>query len=248
MIAMTPLPSARSAWTSSWRRLVRAARPDSPAQGSGSGVRVRSGSVRVGCGSGPSGIRGRAAAFTGLGEVVPQAPVGDVDRVRGPGTGALGEAPPLSRQITSTPGCPSSQSRKLGVPALDQAQRPPVSMSMRGAVVMAPPDREVVDPGLRRAGRSGTGTAMTSRIIEPGRPPGPARRPGAPARPASATAIRPAPPPAAASCARTAGQARGLLGERLAPHPVSGQRRNRRTASRISTCCPPMAASESRRW
>jgi hypothetical protein len=81
---------------------------------------------------GQAGAVGRDALLDGLGQVLPQVePVGDLKRVRRPGTGSVRVGPRAVLQITSTPGWAASQS------ASGWASRPsmrssgaPVSMSI----------------------------------------------------------------------------------------------------------------------
>jgi hypothetical protein len=111
--------------------------------------------------------------------------------------------------------------------------------------------REVIDAEDRgAAAASGTGTAMTSRIIEarPGAAPPRAAASRAPARPPSATAI-------AVSAARAGGVRREYREARpsgCSANVSAGQsgswQKSRRAVSRISTSRPPAGTSRSHRW
>ena len=91
-----------------------------------------------------------------LGEVLPQVePVGDLDRVRRPGAGAVGVgagAVPADHLDAGMGGQPVRE--RLGVAAFQQVQRGAgLAVDQHGAVVLAAPDREVVHPEHPRGGR-----------------------------------------------------------------------------------------------
>jgi hypothetical protein len=90
---------------------------------------------------------GGGALLDGLGEVLPQVePVGDLDRVRCPGPGAVGVGarPVAADDLDPGVGCqPAGQ--RLGVTALDEAgRRAGLDVDEQRAVMLAAPDREVV--------------------------------------------------------------------------------------------------------
>jgi hypothetical protein len=150
---------------------------------------------------GQAGAVGRDALLNGLGQVLPQVePVGDLDCVRCPGPGSArvrARAVPADHLDPGMGGQPVRE--RLGVAAFDEVERGAgLDVDEQRAVVLAAPDREVIDPGHPR-GRGlrvrdghdqpqqdlpGRGDAGTLRLA--------ASRD--PARPASATAIRPSIP------------------------------------------------------
>jgi hypothetical protein len=86
--------------------------------------------------------------------------VGDLDRARRPGAGAVGECwgpVPAQDLDARVGGQPVGQ--RLGVAALDEVQRGTgLAVDDQGAVALAAPDREVVHPGHPRGRRRRVGS------------------------------------------------------------------------------------------
>jgi hypothetical protein len=93
-----------------------------------------------------------------LGEVLPQVePVGDLDRVRRPGAGTVSVGAgtvPADHLNTGMGGQPVRE--RLGVAAFQQVKRGAgLAVDQHGAVVLPPPDREVVNAEHPRDRRGG---------------------------------------------------------------------------------------------
>jgi hypothetical protein len=190
-----------------------------------------------------------SAPLDGLGEVLPQVePVGDLDGVRCPAAAPLNGAGPVPADHLDAGMGGQPVRERLGVPAFQQVKRRAgLAVDDDRAVVLPAPDGEVIDPGHPRAGAAGSGAAMTSRTrtcLLAGMPRIAASRD--PARPASATAMSCSARPSG-GVLRPQGTVRPWTcsANVLRLQPGAGQK-NRRTASRITTRRPPMAASASR--
>jgi len=122
----------------------------------GRGLRVRGRRGRPG----QAGAVGGDALLDGLGEVLPQVePVGDLDRVRRAGPGAVGvgagavSADDLDAGVRGQP-----VRQRLRVAAFEEVQRGAgLDVDDQRAVVLAAADREVVDPGHPRRCRCRVG-------------------------------------------------------------------------------------------
>lgn len=102
-----------------------------------------------GRGAGQAGTVGGDALLGGPGEVLPQVePVGDLDRVRRPGPRPVRERARAVPADHLNPGMGREPVReRLGVAALDQVERRAgLAVDEQRAVVLAAPDREIVDP------------------------------------------------------------------------------------------------------
>jgi hypothetical protein len=85
----------------------------------------------------------------GLGEVLPQVePVSDLDRVRRPGPGAVRErARPVTADHLDAGVRGQPVRERPGVAALEEVERRAgLAVNQQRAVVLAAPDREVIDP------------------------------------------------------------------------------------------------------
>jgi hypothetical protein len=99
---------------------------------------------------------GGDALLDGLGEVLPQVePVGDLDRLRCPGPGAVRErARPVTADHLDAGVRGQPVRERPGVAALEEVERRAgLAVNQQRAVVLAAPDREVIDPEDPRAGR-----------------------------------------------------------------------------------------------
>jgi hypothetical protein len=105
------------------------------------------------CQAGPVG---RDAPLGGLGEVLPQVePVGDLDRLRCPGAGAVGVGAGAVTADDLDAGMSRQPVReRLGGAALQQVERRAgLAVDQERAVALAAPEREVVDSEHPRLGR-----------------------------------------------------------------------------------------------
>jgi hypothetical protein len=193
-------------------------------------------------------VRGDAP-IDGLGEVLPQVePVGDLDRVRCPGAGPVGVgagAVPADDLDAVMGGQPVRE--RLGVAALQQVERRAgLAVDDDRAVVLPAPDGEVVHPEHPRGGRRRVrgGHDQPEQDLPARRDAQDRGEPGAgPAGQRDRDVLQHAAQRRGLAPVGD-GQARDLLGERLALAAGAGQK-NRRTASWITTRRPPIAASAS---
>ena len=201
-----PRPSARSSWTRAWcpgraRRTSRQAPGCSPARVAGG----RPGGGGSGPGRPGSAVRGDGP-LDRLGEVLPQVGlVGDLDRVRRPGAGAVREgagAVTADHLDAGTGGQPVRE--RLGVAALQQVERGAgLAVDQQGAVVCPRLIAKSSTPSTRGTPRPGPGWPSAAVTRPGGRGHAEPRQAGNPPGPASATAMSPAPRPAAGSSARS---------------------------------------------
>jgi hypothetical protein len=118
------------------------------------GLRFRQGRPLVVCEGrrrrlGQAGTVGRGALLDGLGQVLPQVePVGDLDRARRPGAGPVRVRPrPISAEHLDAGVNREPVGERPGVAALDQVERRAgLDVDEQRAVMLAAPDREVIDP------------------------------------------------------------------------------------------------------
>ena len=170
---------------------------------------------------GQAGAVGGDALLDGLGEVLPQVePVGDLDRVRRPGPGSVRIRPRAVPADHLDPGVGGQPvGKRLGVAAFEEVERGAgLDVDEQRAVVLAAPDREVVDPEDPRGRRLRVGGGHDQPQQDlPGR--GDAQPGGQPRSRAPGQRDRDAPehPGQQRRLARIAdGQAVDLLGERRA--------------------------------
>jgi hypothetical protein len=208
--------------------------------------------------------RGLRVAVDGLGEVLPQVePVRDLDSLRCPGPGPVRIG---TRAVSANDLCSRVGGQPVGqgpgVAALEQVQRRAgLAVNDDGAVVLAAPDREVVDPnhprGRRRRVRDGHdqpeqdlpghGDAQAGGQPRP-RPPG-QRDPDAPEHPGQQRRLpriawSGCVPARRTSCARSRGPCRRTAAP-PAGSPPADRRSRRRPASWRSGCGPCPTPSRS---